>query len=326
MNNPLVSIIVPVYNAEKYLHRCVDSLINQTLHDIEIILIDDGSTDNSGQLCDNYAQQDERIRVFHRTNSGVGSTRHFGMLQVTGLYTIQADSDDWLELDMLEKLYLTAEKEQADMTICDYIEVDDHNNYIEQKPVSLEAQSIIASFFSYSNYLVPCSWNKLIRTACWQQYGLNYEEGINYGEDTIFNIQLLNNNIKVAYCPNTAYHYDLFSNDISYTRTITTEMLSQRVRYFKLVRKYRKIPLIEDNALGIEGQTAFMALRINAYTPKDFYSTFSHIKNVSPFSFKNIPFHYRFILWTAFHINYHAAELMIKGKYWYRQHIKKIKN
>ena len=105
MNSPKISIIVPVYNAEKYLHRCIDSILTQTFGDFELLLIDDGSTDKSGRICDDYVSKDHRIRIFHKQNGGVASARELGIIQAVGKYSIHVDADDWIESNMLEEMY-----------------------------------------------------------------------------------------------------------------------------------------------------------------------------------------------------------------------------
>ncbi|MBQ5852329.1 MAG: glycosyltransferase family 2 protein, partial [Lachnospiraceae bacterium] len=100
----MISIVVPVYNVEKYLERCVDSLINQTYENIEILLIDDGSKDNSGQMCDEYANKDSRITVYHKENGGLSDARNYGMDRAKGEYIIFIDSDDYVEPNMMEFL------------------------------------------------------------------------------------------------------------------------------------------------------------------------------------------------------------------------------
>ena len=134
MNTPLVSVIVPVYKAEAYLHKCVDSLLAQTMTDFEVLLIDDGSPDRSGAICDEYAAKDSRIRVFHKENGGVASARQVGIENVRGEYTIHADPDDWVEPTMLEELYAKAKEDDADMVICDYyINIKSRQKYHSQE-------------------------------------------------------------------------------------------------------------------------------------------------------------------------------------------------
>ena len=118
ITNPKVTIIVPVYNNEIYLKQCVESLIGQTLKDIEILLIDDGSIDRSGQLCDEYARMDSRIRVIHKENEGLGLTRNRGMQEARGEYFTFLDSDDYVTTDMYEKLWNQAKKYNAEACMC----------------------------------------------------------------------------------------------------------------------------------------------------------------------------------------------------------------
>ena len=120
---PKVSIIVPVYNTEKYLSRCLRSLMNQTLSDIEIILVDDGSTDRSSVLCDNYAEMDNRIKVVHKKNGGLSSARNAGIDIATGEYIGFVDSDDTISIDMYSKMIETAKKNNVDFVMTDYMRI-----------------------------------------------------------------------------------------------------------------------------------------------------------------------------------------------------------
>ena len=116
---PKVSIIVPVYNMQNYLKKCFDSLINQTLADVEIIVVNDESTDNSPEIIEAYALMDKRIKVINRKNGGLSMARNSGMSVATGEYIGFVDSDDWVELEMYEKMYDLASKHSADIVICD---------------------------------------------------------------------------------------------------------------------------------------------------------------------------------------------------------------
>ena len=114
---PQVSVIIPIYNSEKYLHECLDSVINQTYKDIEIILVDDGSTDKSSSICDEYAKKDERIKVFHTSNNGPSHARNIGIDNATGEYIVFQDSDDYIELNMIEDTVKEALKSDSDLVI-----------------------------------------------------------------------------------------------------------------------------------------------------------------------------------------------------------------
>ena len=119
MSCPCISIIVPVYNAREYLYRCIDSIIAQTLQSWELLLIDDGSTDESGDICDDYAEKDKRIRVVHQQNAGVSAARNTGLAVARGKYIGFVDSDDWIEYGMFDKLYCAAENEMCSIVMCD---------------------------------------------------------------------------------------------------------------------------------------------------------------------------------------------------------------
>ena len=128
MNNK-ISIIIPVYNVENYIERCIDSLISQSYINLEIILVDDGSTDKSGEICDRYAVVDNRIKVIHIKNSGRGEARNIGLSQANGQYIGFVDSDDWVEKDLYKYLIENIEETKADISICAYYEcLDDIKN------------------------------------------------------------------------------------------------------------------------------------------------------------------------------------------------------
>lgn len=125
-----ISVIVPVYKVEKYLEKCVDSILNQTYSNIEVILIDDGSPDNCGKMCDTYAEKDSRVLVIHKENGGVSEARNEGMKAATGEYVSFVDSDDWLDSHMFEILYNRMQKEESDMSICNFLYVDEEGQPI----------------------------------------------------------------------------------------------------------------------------------------------------------------------------------------------------
>ena len=119
----MISVIIPVYNAERWLLRCIDSVLSQSYKNIEVLLIDDGSTDMSPAICDSYASKDPRVKVFHKPNGGVASARQVGIDNLQGDYVIHADADDWMNKDMLQTLMEEAQKNNADVTMCDFTKV-----------------------------------------------------------------------------------------------------------------------------------------------------------------------------------------------------------
>ena len=165
---PLVSVIVPVYNVERYLGECLESILGQTFRDFEVILVDDGSPDYSGNICDEYVTRDRRVRVIHQQNGGVSVARQAGMDIARGEYTIHVDPDDWVEPTMLSSLYAKAKEEEADMVICDfYMNSPCQQAYIRQKPSNLNHETVLRELFQH---LHGSCWNKLIRRVCYNKY------------------------------------------------------------------------------------------------------------------------------------------------------------
>jgi glycosyltransferase involved in cell wall biosynthesis len=121
MNNPLISIIIPIYNSEAFLDKCIQSAINQSYENIEVILVDDGSIDSSGEICDNYATIDNRVKVIHKNNGGLVSSRKTGLIASTGEYVLYIDGDDWIELDIIKNYVDQVIKFNADVVISSHI-------------------------------------------------------------------------------------------------------------------------------------------------------------------------------------------------------------
>lgn len=160
----MISIIVPVYNIKDYVEKCICSLVQQTYHALEIILVDDGSTDGSGEICDQYMQRDERIRVYHKKNGGLSDARNYGLDRATGMYLAFVDGDDWVHPQMYEVLMSVMQKEQADLVSCDF-ERDDPS-FAEK---SIEWKNTKYNMFSKEQVMVNLgiskivAWNKLYR-------------------------------------------------------------------------------------------------------------------------------------------------------------------
>lgn len=237
MSTPKVSIIVPVYNAEKYINHCVDGILAQTFTDWELLLVDDGSPDKSGEICDDYAKLDKRIRVFHKENGGVSSARQTGIEKAIGEYSIHVDPDDWVEPDMLEELYRKAKNDNADMVICDFIyEYKSRSVICKQHIDECNAETILKQMFSQELHGSCC--NKLIRLECYHKYSIRFPKDIIRWEDLYVVCSLLMHSIKCAYVPKAFYHYDLIINDNSIVRKTTMQGLVSQIRFvehFKLL-------------------------------------------------------------------------------------------
>ena len=194
---PLVSIVVPVYKVEKYLERCINSLISQTLSDVEIILVDDGSPDNCPALCEKWASKDERIKVVHKQNGGLSSARNAGMAIATGKYIGFVDSDDDVESDMYQRMYETMEKEKVDFVMADYLRIpEDGKSFLKTLDIDggrynkdairkkIFPQLIMGENLEYGPLLSV--WHCLYRTAFLRKHNLKFDEEVRWSEDNIF--------------------------------------------------------------------------------------------------------------------------------------------
>ena len=186
----IISTIVPVYNAEKVLHYCVDSILNQTFKDFELILIDDGSTDNSGALCDEYASKYDNITVRHTKNQGVSKARNTGIELAKGEYICFVDSDDYVEKDFLQEMVAKAE-EGFDFVLTAYQWVDDYNHNVFKTVIYKEKESYSVvdknSLMDLSSLvLLSQPWNKLFKRKIIIENNIRMPEDISLGEDTVF--------------------------------------------------------------------------------------------------------------------------------------------
>lgn len=218
-NNIKVSIIVPIYNAEKTIKCMLDSLQAQTMSSFEVIIIDDGSTDNSPNICDEYVKKDSRFRVIHQPNAGVAMSRQIGINNAHGEYSIHADADDWIEPTMLEEMYNQAKKENADIVITDYFINNSRmwmkENICIQKPSSTNSSQVLIDILK--NKLFGALWNKLLRTKLYQKYNVKFFYGINYCEDVLIWAQILKHeNIKICYLNKPYYHYSINPDSITH--------------------------------------------------------------------------------------------------------------
>ncbi len=226
----LISVVIPIFKAENYLSRCIDSFLCQTMKDFELILVDDGSPDKSGEICDEYTKKDTRIKVIHKNNGGVGSARQCGVINSIGEYIIQADPDDWVAPNMLEELYNTAIKEYADVVICDYYYDNGiDSSYKSQKPVDLHYDSLLREFLLQK--LHGGVWNKLIKYSCFTKYAISFPQNMNLWEDQFVICSLLLHNLNISYLPKAFYYYDNVSNSNSLTHKITKKSLDSMM-YF----------------------------------------------------------------------------------------------
>lgn len=298
---PKVSVIVPIYKAEKYLRRCVDSILAQTFTDFEVLLIDDGSPDNSGEICDEYAAKDSRVRVFHKENGGVSSARNLGLENASGEYTIHTDPDDWVEPTMLAELYSKAKFEDADMVICDFYEENYKQKYIEQEPRSLENEKILKQVLDGSIH--GALWNKLIRKNCYIANDICIPLEMSLWEDRYVVTRLLMSNIKVVYLNNAFYHYDLYSNGNSIVRSPSLKSLNSHIYFVDYFEHCLDVNEFSEEFYLMKAGAKDRAFLCPEYSSSQFISLYKEINN-RYLRFYN-PIHFRF---------YPAVSLLLRNK------------
>lgn len=185
---PEISIIVPVYKVEPYLRKCIDSILAQTFRDFELILIDDGSPDNCGTICDEYAAKDSRVVVVHQENVGVSTARNAGLDIARGSYIGFADSDDWIEPEMYETMLRTAKESKADVVMCGvkYTDVEGRSSIpgFSREQVYRTSEELLKELFGMPNRLGGGVWNKLFLAETIN--GVRFTQGVTMGEDLLY--------------------------------------------------------------------------------------------------------------------------------------------
>lgn len=316
---PKISVIVAIFNAQKTLERLTDSLKAQTMHDFEVLLIDDGSTDTSGMICDRISDSDNRFRVFHKPNEGIGATRQFGLEHASGDYTIHTDADDWVEPDYLKKLYEKAISTTADIVICDVLEEQWKKTvYNKQEPSSYDTQGMLSDMIGR---LLGGPWNKLIKRSFYVEHDIRYIEGLNYGEDKIFNLELVKAGASVTYLPEALYHLDLISNLDSAVRGISVQHLEEREKYITILRQKYDEDIFKTDIDNINLGIVYLAICSKAYSIHDFYRNYSFLSRVKWKDYAKRAFLNNLIIWTSLHCSYRLA-LMLAGFKKATRHIK----
>lgn len=219
---PLVSVVIPVYNVSRYLHACITSVISQTYHKIEILIIDDGSTDGSGRICDRYAEKDSRIHVTHSSNRGLASARNLGLEKARGMFISFLDSDDWMELHTIETLVRAAMETDADLItagICtEYVGKTIHRGKRIEHMQMFRGKEILEAFAK--GVFSHVAWNKLYRSVCFD--GIQYLDGRNYEDvSTTWKImeKLAENGGKVTVLPDKLFHSRVRRSSITHLWT-----------------------------------------------------------------------------------------------------------
>lgn len=272
--NIKISIIVPIYNSEKYLDNCINSILNSTLKDIELILINDGSKDNSGKIIDEYAKKDSRINAIHQGNMGPAATRNKGIKLARGKYIGFVDSDDTIEKDMFEELYNLANKSYIEVAMCNYKEIYVAKNQKLSIEHHLESNTefnkddirnkIVTKFTGNINYGFFSMWNKIYLRDWLLKSKIKIDEKRVHGEDWLFNINVFLNLDSFICTDKILYNYIHINNEslmLKYRENQFNLFLDGRLKVLELIPN----DLIDFDNFNRNFVSEFSAYILNTY-------------------------------------------------------------
>lgn len=265
MNKDKISIVVPIYNVEKFLPRCIDSLINQSYENIEILLIDDGSTDNCSKICDEYAYKYNNIKVFHKKNGGLSDARNYGIERVESEYIAFVDSDDFVDKDYCKILYKNLIENNADISICKFRETTESKieEVIKQEVINIyskfDAQQNILDTTNNLNTITTVAWNKLYKKKLWEN--IRYPKG-KVNEDEFVIHHLIHNSNKVVYTNLELYYYyqrenSIMKKNFTKERLVAIEAFKDRWKFYTDNKEYKE--------LEAKAYSAYMKMIISMY-------------------------------------------------------------
>lgn len=240
----MLSLIIPIYNASTYLAFSLESLLSQPFQDFELILVDDGSTDASPSICDEYAAKDERIRVLHEPHSGVANSRQVGLEAAKGMYILYVDADDQVDPCMITDMYQEAVTQKADMVICDYRELTHEGEvYRKQEPTALDGVAVLEDILDGKLY--GALWNKMMRREWLLQTKAAFPQRLTMREDLVFLSQCLPYASKIAYIPKAYYGYERRN-----ASALTSHYVNESLAYYQ--QECLWVDLILENQFLLE--------------------------------------------------------------------------
>lgn len=244
MEDKIISVIIPVYNVEKYLNRCIDSVVNQTYTNLEIILIDDGSSDSSGKIADEWGKRDKRIKVIHKKNEGVSVARNYGVELARGKYIGFVDSDDYIEKNMFEILYKNILYTNSNISMCNYYIVNqdytyNHKHNINGNLLIIENQQDFFKLLN-RNYYRGFVWNKIFEREIVRN--IKFDEKIHMCEDLLWVSRIATESIKYCFDNRCLYYY-VKREDSAYNSGMTEKNISVIKAYESIIK------MLEENKI-----------------------------------------------------------------------------
>ena len=247
---PTVSIIVPVYNAESSIARCVDSILSQQFTDFELLLVDDGSRDGSGAICDGYAAADSRVRVIHKENTGVSDTRNLGIAQARGTYLQFLDSDDWITPDATKLLVRTAEAHSCDLVISDFYRVVgervSRKGDIDEDRTLTREEYAAHMMEQPADFYYGVLWNKLYRRDIVADHGLRMDPDISWCEDFLFNLEYIRHAERFYALQVPIYYYVKSKGSLANSSLGITKVVKMKLMIFEYYNQFYKSVFDEE--------------------------------------------------------------------------------
>ena len=312
--NERITIIIPVYNVERFLCQCLDSIINQTYTNLEIILVDDGSPDNCGSICDEYAAKDSRIIVVHKPNGGLSAARNEGIIRATGDWIAFVDSDDWCEPDFYEQLLQSCRGKQADIILSGgrILELEKKSKIERHFPENFyftEREHITNLMSNWSSFASP--WDKMFRGELIKKNKLQYDVGCKVFEDVLFNFQAFDCATSLIGCPVVGYHNRVTSTGI--TQSFNLNKFKESYYVVEKMHNYTERYDLGENATHAVDVVALIAVSsslnkcyFNPQNKKPYKEIVAEIKKI-----KGIPLIHRAI-WSNDNRNMNKRQVFLK--------------
>lgn len=249
----LISVIIPVYNIEKYVEKCINSIISQTYRNIELIIVDDGSTDNSPAICDKLAEKDERIKIIHTKNSGLSEARNTGIEAANGQYLMFIDGDDFVDINMIKKMYEVLLSDKSDMVLCDYEYVDEEGKVITREKkeifdkrkdsVVLNEEMYWKNYYEYDCIYYVISCNKLYKRTIFNN--IRFPKGKLHEDEFVFH-RVLNECNRISCIRDKFYKYmqrdnSIMAKKISIANLSFIDAIEDRIEYLIRTEQYMHI-------------------------------------------------------------------------------------
>lgn len=308
----LVSIIVPVYGIEQYVQKCIESLINQTYKNIEIILVDDGSKDSSGKICDDYAKKDNRITVYHKQNGGLTSARNYGLVRASGEWIMHVDGDDWIDPKSVELLLNRGKETNAEIVFSDFF-YEYPQKRIPSQFYDWDRQGI-EGLKLYISSNMTCVWGCIIRRNLYDDNGLKSPEGITCCEDFHLIVRLCYYANRIAKVNRPLYHYSQRESSILHNLNKKTEKEEQWV-YADIIRFFKENGHYKDVKKEMAWRTlkASQELSLNVDT-FDEYCAYNPDQKNHIFDCPYIGIKLKIIAWCLTHRMRYLAYAIIKAR------------